>query len=61
MDANKLADEIVEYLFVNGIGSKAQRLVLELEDGKDGGGWCKAAVRDVVVRVIQKWMGKKSK
>lgn len=45
-----LADEIVKTLFVNGAGQKAKRLVLELEDGKDGGGWGKKSVRDVIIR-----------
>ena len=45
-----LADEIVETLFVNGAGQKAKRLVLELENGKDGDGWSKGPVRDVIIR-----------
>ncbi len=44
-----LAEEIVEELFKNGAGQKAKRLVLELENGKDGGGWGKRAVSDVII------------
>lgn len=39
MDIEKLADEIVKALFINGAGEEAKRLVLELPDGRDGGGW----------------------
>jgi len=53
MDIEKVADEIVENLFENGYGEKAQRLVLELEDGSNGGGWCKQAVKDVIVAKLK--------
>ena len=45
-----LAEEIVEALFTNVQGEKAKRLVLELEDGRDGGGWGRDPVRDVILR-----------
>lgn len=45
-----LADQIVEDLFKNRAGQKAKRLVLELEDGRDGGGWGRDPVRDVILR-----------
>lgn len=45
-----LADEIVKDLFQNGHGGKAKRLVLELEDGKDGGGWDKGSVRAAIIK-----------
>lgn len=48
-----LADEIVEALFVNGAGQKGKRLILELEDGRDGGGWSKGPVRDVIIRHLR--------
>lgn len=34
----KLVNDITDQLFTNGHGEKAKRLVLELEDGRDGGG-----------------------
>ena len=49
----KVAAQIAEKLFTNGMGSKAQRLVLELPGGKDGGGWCKKAVIDVIDAALQ--------
>lgn len=49
-----IANEIVEKLFINGTGQKAQRLVLELENGKGGGGWSKGPVRDVIATYITK-------
>ena len=49
----KISERIAEKLFTNGGGEKAQRLVLELPDGKDGGGWCKRAVVDVIDAVLQ--------
>ena len=41
-------DELVEYLFTNGQGGKAHRLVLTRDTTPplDLGGWCKGAVRD---------------
>jgi len=45
---NELAERIAKRLFVNGCGEHAKRLVLELDNGRDGGGWCESAVRDQV-------------
>lgn len=47
-DAEKLAKEIAEDLMTNGEGHKAERLVLELKEGRDGGGRCFGSVRDVI-------------
>lgn len=47
-EADKLARRITKKLFVNGFGDQATRLVLELENGRDGGGWCEEAVVDVI-------------
>jgi hypothetical protein len=60
-DAMKIADQIVESLFCEGSylgGRKAKRLVLELE-GQDfgGSGWCREAVRDVIVDGLKKVKG----
>jgi hypothetical protein len=42
-------ESIVDYLFVNGVGEEAGRLVLTSEDGRDLGGWCRGAVRDAIL------------
>jgi len=47
-EKHKKAVEIAEKLFTNGMDQKAKRLVLELESGADGGGWCKQAVIDLI-------------
>lgn len=46
----RIAKQIAEQLFQNGAGHKANRLVLEMPSGRDGGGWCKQAVVDVIVK-----------
>jgi len=48
----KLSEIIAERLFTNGAGHKAQRLVLEMENGSDGGGWCKKTVIDQIDRIL---------
>lgn len=45
----RIAESVADRLFVNGFGQPARRLVLELENFKDGGGWCKDSVRDQIV------------
>lgn len=50
--AELVADEIVASLFMNGAGQAARRLVLELDDGRNGGGWSAGPVKDVIVRVL---------
>ncbi len=54
MDTNKLAIKIADDLFQNGIGVKANRLVLELEDGSNGGGWSKKAAIDRIEMILKK-------
>jgi hypothetical protein len=49
-----IAEQIAAELFVNGSGEKARRLVLELEDGRNGGGWCKEAIVDRVADAIER-------
>lgn len=51
--APTIAEQIVEVLFRNGFGEKARRLVLELENGGNGGGWCRGAVIDRINRVLE--------
>ena len=52
--AEVVAQEIVESLFVNGDRKRAARLVLELPGRKDGGGLCELAVFDRVKKILQK-------
>lgn len=47
----KLAKLVARTLFTNGSGERAARLVLELSDGRDGGGWNERAVR---LRIYEK-------
>lgn len=42
----------LDYLFANGSGQKAERLVLTSKDGRDLGGWARAAMRDVIAKVF---------
>ena len=53
-EMHKLAEKIADQLFSNGAGQKAERLVLELPGKRDGGGWCKQAVVDVIVRAMER-------
>jgi len=50
----QVAEQIAADLFTNGDGEKAQRLVSELSDGRDGGGWCESAVVDRVAMLLDK-------
>lgn len=45
--------EAVEYLFTNGSGQKAHRLVLTSVNGQDLGGWCKQAVIDRILEAYR--------
>jgi hypothetical protein len=49
----KLAARIADDLFVNGANQKAQRLVIELENGTTGGGWSRLAVTDRVEAILK--------
>jgi hypothetical protein len=44
----KPIEKITDHLFTNGAGKKARRLVLEMEDGSNGGGWGREPVRDAI-------------
>lgn len=48
-----MIEEVLNHLFTNGAGETADRLVLELENGRDGGGWCRGAVRDQICDALQ--------
>lgn len=48
----RIAERAVEQLFTNGVGDRSERLVLEGPGGSDLGGWCRGAVRDVVLAAI---------
>lgn len=49
MNNEELAQAIVDDLFENTFGAKAERLVLELPGGGNGGGWCKSAAKDRIL------------
>ena len=48
-----LAAQIAKNLFTNGKGERAVRLCLELSGEQYGGGWCEAAVADVIRKEIK--------
>lgn len=50
--ARLLAENIAVDLCTNGADEKATRLVLELEDGRDGGGRCYANVVNTIHKSI---------
>lgn len=54
----RLAEMIVDDLFSNACGEKAERLVLELRGGKDGGGWCRSAARGRIEDILKAVDGK---
>jgi hypothetical protein len=52
-ELEQLAEAITDRLFTNGMGEKARRLVIELEDGREGGDWCRSAVRDQILDALR--------
>lgn len=52
MDIEEVASQIVERLFVNWKGCKADRLAMKDIDEEELGGWCKHAVNRVVTKVL---------
>lgn len=53
----RIAQRVADYLFINGAGQKAERLMLVSKFGRDYGGWCRQAVVDVVVREVASELG----
>lgn len=54
-----LAERIARDLFTNGGGERAQRFVLELPDGRNGGGWIEAAAADRIEDALARHMESK--
>lgn len=52
MERPLIAAAIADRLMTNGNGDVAIRLVLELPDGRDGGGRCRAAVIKTVLDML---------
>lgn len=54
-DVARLIEQIVDDLFVNGAGDRADRLVLTVDGPPscDLGGWCRGALRDRLVAALQ--------
>ena len=50
----QVAETIAQDLFTNGNGDRAKRLVSELPDGRDGGGWCESAVVDRIAMMLDR-------
>lgn len=47
------AERIADALMRNAFGDVAERLILELPDGRDGGGRCRAAIVQEVDRILK--------
>ena len=54
----RLAHQIADDLFVNGVGERARRLQLKGPAEEDFGGWCYVAVVSKVAAIIAKAEGK---
>lgn len=54
-ELKRLAEQIADDLFTNGIGEKAQRLVLTVDKPKhlDLGGWGKAAMANHIFHILE--------
>jgi len=50
-----LAEKITDYLFTNGANQKACRLELEMEGGRNGGGWGREPARDAIQTHLEEW------
>lgn len=48
----KLATRIVDQIMTNGTKQKAQRLVLELPDKRNGGGWSRMPLIDRITEIF---------
>ena len=46
-------ERVVDELFVNGSGARAERQVLVDASGRDLGGWCRGAIVDRVVAAFE--------
>lgn len=59
MTIDQQADAIVEFLFTNGAGQQADRLVLTVDQPHthDLGGWCRQSVHDAIVAVLNNSAG----
>lgn len=49
----RIANAIAADLFCVGHPDEAQRLVMETIDKRNGGGWCRQAVRDIAIKHIE--------
>jgi hypothetical protein len=52
--ARKVSRKITSYLFHNGAGELAKRLVLELPNGRNGGGWSEKPAENVIFDILLK-------
>ena len=48
----EIARAVAAVLLRNGNGDVGKRLVIELETGREGGGWCRAAIEGQVQAVV---------
>lgn len=52
MTTRKLATKIIDSIMTNGVKEKADRLVLELPDKRNGGGWSRLPLIDRVTEIL---------
>ena len=52
-DAQRLARQIADRLFVSGTGERADRLILADDRDRDRRGWCEGAVVDQAMQAIE--------
>jgi len=48
----EIAAEIAKHLFTNGAGQRADRLVMELPGGGNGGGWAENCLADQIAKCL---------
>jgi hypothetical protein len=53
VDPITVARKIVDELFTNGDGQQAERLMMILPGGRDGGGWGRRPAQDKIERILR--------
>lgn len=53
MNVERLADRIVERLFTNAFGDRADRIAMRQSNGTDLGGWNRRASRAQIIEAIK--------
>ena len=56
---HELAEQIAADLFTDSVGEVARRLVIELDDGRQPGGYCEQAVSDRIETMLRKELARR--